>query len=523
MKTHPEHTATGPCVEHTDHPTGTALKHEVQTGFILAQPLRYKTLVLDLGDVLAFYSGKGLDLPISASLIGRILKSTSWGELECGRVAREECLARLSRDFDVEPSGIEETLRLLAGTLTYNTELVEMVRYLKKASGGDLRVYLATNITAQDYEILRPAVEAWEIFDDIFPSFQLGARKPDGSYYRHLLDQGNIEPESTLLVDDKPDNIVAARVFGMHGIQYLNNDKTIASVKRAFGDTVARAEAWLRANAKTMWSETNIGVVLREVFAQLLILENLGERSLVTLPEDTDRRWNFFDGQPALTTAVYPDDLDTNALAFRNADGISEATKNTVMDEMLTYMDEDGLFNTYFDRNRPRPDIHVTANVMWTFYSHNRGHQVQRSLSYMCAVARTRAYESATRYYLHPDWFFYYLSGLCAQHSDLGHPELGELRGLLVERLAERFGSVESSDPWSLAMRLVAADRLGFDMRGAGARKDLDRLRAAQQADGSWSEQPWIYRYGSGVLIGSVGTITALAVRALKAAEGNRL
>lgn len=180
----------------------------------------------------------------------------------------------------------------------------------------------------------------------------------------------------------------------------------------------------------------------------------------------------------------------------------------------------------------------------------------------MIAVARTRAYESATLYYLHPEWFFYYLSGLFAasdndntddddgtdtaansidpcgsggtgdQDQDQEHHLLllTELRTILRARLAERFGDPDHSDPWSLALRLVAARNLGLFRRrtsfssshgtedqDARLERDIRKLRLSQARDGSFgAEKPWIYRYGHGLLVGNVGLVTAVAVRALR-------
>ncbi|KAJ1335470.1 putative hydrolase of the HAD superfamily [Microdochium nivale] len=499
-------------------------------GFVLMEPLRYTSLVVDLGNVLAFYSGNGLDLPIHTSVLRRIISSTDWAELECGRLSRDECFSRLSRDFKVEAADIQETLRLLAGTLKYNTELVNLIRYLKQAADGRLRVYLATNITAVDWELLRPTVEGWRIFDRIFTSFNLGARKLEHGYYRKLFRQAGIDPHEALFIDDKSENIVTARVLGMSCIQYYRTDGEAAmtALKNTFGDPVARGEAWLRSCAGNMWSETNTGVVIHENFAQLMILENTGDRSLVTLPENVERTWNFFNGTPALTTSVYPDDLDTTSLALRNIDGYSPDVKNSILDEVLGYMNDDGLFRVYLDRTRPRVDIHIAANVLRLFHTEGRIHQAAKTLALMCDIARTRAYELATQYYLHPDWFFYHLSELCTGQrggngdGDAAGLELEELHGLLRQRLPERFGSHEHNDSWSVAMRIVAAQNLGLLGEGAAA-KDVETLRAAQQSDGSWSKHPWIYRYGHGVLIGNAGLVTAVAVRALKAVAAQGL
>jgi len=521
--------------------------------FVLLDPLPYTTLVLDLGDVFAFYSANGLDLPVKAATIGRMLRSSAWAELECGRISRSACLSRICQDFGsgAKPKEIEDTLQLLAGTLQYNIELVNLVRYIKSTSGGQIQVYLATNITAQDWEILRPAVESWQIFDGIFPSFELGARKPQGRYFQQLLNKINVSnPGRVLFVDDKPDTIVAARVSGLGCIQYIDKDKTIAAIKNAFGNATARGEAWLRAHAGKMWSETNTGVTIYDTFAQLMILENSADPNLVTLPEKKHRTtWNFFHSEPTLTSSDFPDDLDTTSLALWNVASIGDETKHAVMDQMLKHMDEDGLFNTYFSPTRFRADIHITANVLRTFYAHGRADKLRKTISYMIAVARTRAYTNATIYYLHPDWFFYHLSELFAlassgtssfssasqfdanqqksEDKDL-EKDLAELQHLLRDRLSERLGDPEHCEPWSLALRLVAARNLGLfplsssetgteARMGAGVIKDLERLRASQGREGSFgADNPWIYRYRNGMLIGNVGLVTAVAVRALK-------
>lgn len=133
----------------------------------------------------------------------------------------------------------------------------------------------------------------------------------------------------------------------------------------------------------------------------------------------------------------------------------------------------------------------------------------------MCRILAHRAYTTGTRYYFQPDWFFFYLSDLCARHANsTAGPPLGELRRLLTLRLRERMGCAKWSDPFSAAMRVVAAQNLGLENP-----RDLEILVATQQVDGSWSKDPWVYRYGnSGILFGNGGLVTAMALRALRAA-----
>lgn len=67
------------------------------------------------------------------------------------------------------------------------------------------------------------------------------------------------------------------------------------------------------------------------------------QRSLVNI-SDAKRTWNVFaHGKPVLTTAYYPDDLDTTTLAFLSLD-MPTKVKHEVMDDMLNYVTPDGLF-----------------------------------------------------------------------------------------------------------------------------------------------------------------------------------
>jgi len=78
-------------------------------------------------------------------------------------------------------------------------------------------------------------------------------------------------------------------------------------------------------------------------------------RNLVSLVEH-EREWNFFQEKPILTTEVFPCDLDTTSVAL-TVTGRSKEVISSVMDEMLNYVDKDGIvqvsprFNFNFNFN----------------------------------------------------------------------------------------------------------------------------------------------------------------------------
>jgi putative hydrolase of the HAD superfamily len=53
-----------------------------------------------------------------------------------------------------------------------------------------------------------------ELFDKAYFSFDLHLAKPDPDIYEFVMYQHKLKPEETLLIDDRPDNIEAARSLG---------------------------------------------------------------------------------------------------------------------------------------------------------------------------------------------------------------------------------------------------------------------------------------------------------------------
>jgi putative hydrolase of the HAD superfamily len=69
-------------------------------------------------------------------------------------------------------------------------------------------------------------------FDVLVWSFQIGVAKPDPAIYRHTLDELGTRPEETLFIDDKRENVEAARALGMQAIQY-------SAIERLRADLIA--------------------------------------------------------------------------------------------------------------------------------------------------------------------------------------------------------------------------------------------------------------------------------------------
>ncbi|TFY83564.1 hypothetical protein EWM64_g453 [Hericium alpestre] len=473
-------------------------------------PPRCSTLILDIGDVLFTWSPK-TTTSISPRTLKSILSSPTWHRYECGRISQDECYRLIGEQFSLDPTEVQQAFADARDSLQPNDSFIGFVRALKAESNGKLRVFAMSNISQPDYEVLRTKPADWSAFDEIFTSAAAGMRKPNLGFYRHVLEKTGTDPHSAVFVDDKLDNVLAARSLGLHGVVFDSPDNVRQALRYLMSDPASRGEKFLEARAGQLESVTDTGLQIGDNFAQLLILEATNNRALVNYVEHS-HKWNFFREKPLLTSDEFPYDLDTTSIGL-TVTHPGDAIMDSVMNEMLQYRDEDSIIQTYFDHLRPRVDPVVCVNVLTLFYSRGRGSELPQTLDWVQHVLENRAYVEGTRYYETAECFLYFLSRLLETAKDAKLNAL--LKPLLKERLQERIGA--SGDALALAMRVLACATVGVPDE-----MDMRQLLPLQCEDGGWPAG-WVYKYGSsGVKIGNRGLTTALALKAIKSLEKTR-
>ena len=79
-----------------------------------------------------------------------------------------------------------------------------------------------TNMEAETYPIRRRRFEFFALFDGIVVSGLEGIAKPDAEIFERLLDRFGLTAQTTLMIDDVPANVVAARAVGMQAIAFTS-------------------------------------------------------------------------------------------------------------------------------------------------------------------------------------------------------------------------------------------------------------------------------------------------------------
>jgi len=105
--------------------------------------------------------------------------------------------------------------------------MVDLVKNLKKQG---YQTALLSNVRKSQAQIKRK-LGFYELFHPTILSYEVGLRKPDPKAYHLLLAKLNLPPQAVIFVDNKPDNVAAAKLIGMDAILFVNSSQLIQALK----------------------------------------------------------------------------------------------------------------------------------------------------------------------------------------------------------------------------------------------------------------------------------------------------
>lgn len=128
----------------------------------------------------------------------------------------------------------------LAGLKT-NYEMISLVKNLKK---NGYKVVCFSNVYKQTADIIRQS-GLYDIFDDCILGYEIGYHKPDPKSYDCLLAKIKVLPQECLFIDDKEENINAARLKGINAVRFNSIEdlnKSLKSYQINFQDRLGNLE-----------------------------------------------------------------------------------------------------------------------------------------------------------------------------------------------------------------------------------------------------------------------------------------
>jgi putative hydrolase of the HAD superfamily len=187
-------------------------------------PVKY--IVFDLGKVLIDYCYDdffALMRSRGARVAGEedFLKQVRLLDYEHGHLSCQEFLAGMNRLL-AEPLSREQLMNAWNGLFAPIPEMLELARELKNR----YPVYLLSNIGKLHWDFLSSTYDLDAYCHDRLASFEAGAMKPAADIYRSAQRRFSLEPEHTLFIDDKPENISGAAACGWQAFVHCNPSAT---------------------------------------------------------------------------------------------------------------------------------------------------------------------------------------------------------------------------------------------------------------------------------------------------------
>lgn len=185
--------------------------------------MKYKNIVFDFGNVIAEFNDRTILSAFCSEEDTELFAKAvfyDWQAIDAGTIPYEDYAAHAV-------SLLPECLHANAGRffrewhrhLTPLSETWELIRSLKKQG---YKLYILSNAPthfaehADYYEIVKE-------FDGIVFSAPVHMWKPNHDIYQHLFETYQLNPAECLFIDDRADNIAAAKACGMDGIVFTGN------------------------------------------------------------------------------------------------------------------------------------------------------------------------------------------------------------------------------------------------------------------------------------------------------------
>jgi len=149
-----------------------------------------------------------------------------------GALSAQTYWESVARDLDKPMDA--EVLRALvnADTAIWTQPNVEMMEWAARLNQAGIKTGILSNIgDAMEVGVLGRFPALGEFTHHTF-SHRLGIAKPDAAIYRHAVEGLSVPAGEILFVDDRGENIAAARAAGMVGVQYLGHGGFVEEMRR---------------------------------------------------------------------------------------------------------------------------------------------------------------------------------------------------------------------------------------------------------------------------------------------------
>ena len=200
---------------------------------------KIKHLIFDMGNVLMRYDPevplkKFVKTEKARNLIRReLFQGPEWVEADRGMISEEAMYESVARRIPEKYH--EELKKCVYEWMICMKPLEKSVKLCEDARKWGYQTYVLSNAAQSFYEYF-PKFYRMEDFDGVVVSSDVHLIKPDVRIYAYLLEKYHLNPEECLFLDDREDNVEAARKAGMQSMLFTEDYESLwAFLKQTAG------------------------------------------------------------------------------------------------------------------------------------------------------------------------------------------------------------------------------------------------------------------------------------------------
>ncbi len=179
-----------------------------------------KNIIFDLGGVLISWDPykhllKLFEKEIADFLLQRVFESEDWVLMDQGIYTEKELWDKKKRELPEYRDCLSILETEMPSWLVPVEENVALIPRLKDLGFG---VYVLSNFSANNFELVRSQCSFFELLDGMVISSHVKVVKPDEEIYRIIIEKYSLVPDQCLYIDDRKENVETGRKLGFRAI-----------------------------------------------------------------------------------------------------------------------------------------------------------------------------------------------------------------------------------------------------------------------------------------------------------------
>lgn len=191
-----------------------------------------KNVIFDLGNVLnRFQPVKHFEYKFkedTARLCSYLFGNNIWNDYDQGIISKQALYdyAKINH-----PNDYESLAYLLDHWLDIITPIDEMIEEFVKLSKLGYHTFILSNVSEEGKEVMDKQDFVKYASGKLY-SYMIQINKPDPRIYKHLCDTYKLQYDECIFLDDKLENVEAARKLGMQAIQVKDISEAIKELEK---------------------------------------------------------------------------------------------------------------------------------------------------------------------------------------------------------------------------------------------------------------------------------------------------